>query len=627
MAYRHSLTLLTLGGLLLLALACGGSGSNQSAAPVTAPVDITLDFDSVDTGISKARLSGAEAVSGNIEMIPQNGLAPLTFSFSSSQFSVDVAPGDYEVIATNSENRQLRSYLPSVAVSTSGNATTELSLMSTTAAIVKDRENADIRSFGNIMLEVQQADSTLTSYLSSANQLGQALVYNYIKSWTKDQILAGNVTQSTVSALKTSFINENIPLKGAELFQHLSGNTIYWMGDSYTDPASITIESFDSTDLPEITFPVTTTGEKIVVAEVASDYSSSAVTVFDVATGNIQFNNGQTYDISDVTMAGHGRHIYVIGRSGADFIEKRDVDNVGVNIYGVPYSTIDDGEGSQNPHDLIFSSEDSALLLRYDSAIQWVVDPSVTSADAFKKSAIDLSAYDTADSIPECTQGVAIGDNTYVIAQRLDRNNGWTASANGYMIVLDAEYNEVDTGKAASGSGLLGIELPGTNPFKTVVHGGNIYVACRGDYGSSWSNTDRIFRGGIITINPDSFETELLIDDDAGVDASTSILTGGGTYGGLINGLEIVSDDKGYFSVYSAWGSSNLHAFNPRTGVVGESIPALENKDLRDFVADSNGKLWIASSEGIIIMDTATDTIDKTVTLDLVPNTLERIAY
>jgi hypothetical protein len=402
------------------------------------------------------------------------------------------------------------------------------------------------------------------------------------------------------------------------------------MGDPYTDPANITIESFKSTDLPQITFPVTITGEKIAVALVASDYSSSAVTVFDVPTGNIQFNNGQTYDISDVTMAGHGRHIYVIGRLRADFIEKRDVDNVGVNIYGVPYSTIDDGEGSQNPHDLIFSSEDSALLLRNDSAIQWVVDPSATSADDFKKAAIDLSAYDTVDNIPECTQGVAIGDNTYVIAQRLDRNNGWTASANGYMIVLDSEHNEVDTGKAASGSGLLGIELPGTNPIKTVVHGGNIYVACRGNYGSydsSSSNTDRIFRGGIITINPDSFETELLIDDDAGVDASTSILTGGGTYGGLIDGLEIVSDDKGYFSVYSEWGSSNLHAFNPSTGVVGQSIPALENKDLRDFVADSSGNLWIASSEGIIIMNTTTDTIEKTVTLDLVPDTLERIAY
>jgi len=611
--------------LLIFSLACGSGGSNTSAAPVTTPMDVSLDFDSVDDAPGKPRLSSS--TSGNVEVIPVDGSTTRVYSFESNSFSLDVAPGDYEIIARRNDGRQLRAYLPSVTSGT--NATASLDIDSTVAAIVKDKNNADIRSIDSILSEVKAADTYLTSYRSSGNESGQALIYNYFKSWAKEKILAGaNITEETVVELSSANINAGITAKGGNLFQHLSG-TVYWSGNSYATPGNVDVAGFDATAIDDITFPVTLTGEKIVVAEVAADYSSSAITVIDVLTGKIQFNNGQTYSISDLGMASYKRHIYVIGRFFADFVEKRDVDNVGVNIYDAPYSTLSSGESSKNPHDLVFASDSEALLVRYGSGNQWLVDPSASSSSSFKTSEIDLSAYDENDGIPELETGLYISGNYHLVAQRLDRTNSWVVSSNAYMIVLDSSGNEIDTGKSAAGDNLNGIALPARNPQSMVYHEatGNIYIACTGQFGSTWSNTQREFTGGILKVDPTNYEVEMLIDDDAGVNGSSNTLSGGGSYGGLFSGVEIVSSTKGYFSVYSTASSSNLVSFNPTTGDVGSAVSELSGIDLRDFVVDSSGNLWVGTSDGIKVLNTNTDVVDRTIPLDLVPARLRALRY
>ena len=106
------------------------------------------------------------------------------------------------------------------------------------------------------------------------------------------------------------------------------------------------------------------------------------------------------------------------------------------------------------------------------------------------------------DGIPEFSAGVYVSGNYYVAAQRLNRNDRWIADRSGYVAVIDQDGNEINTGKAAAGSNLLGIELPARNPIRMYYNEdlGKIIVQCQGQYGNTWypSNpVNREFTGGI----------------------------------------------------------------------------------------------------------------------------------
>jgi hypothetical protein len=322
-----------------------------------------------------------------------------------------------------------------------------------------------------------------------------------------------------------------------------------------------------------------------------------------------------TYSTSDIGIASYDRHFYVVARLNADFVEKRDIANPGVNLYGVTYPTLDATETSSlNPHNLIFSTRKTAVLTRYGSNVQWLVNPSAHRASDFKKGSIDLGHYDSNDSIPEISSGIYLNGKTWLLAQRLNRNDGWVPSGNAYLIVLDSSGNEIDTGKAAPGSNLLGIELPARNPGKITYSAnlGKIVVQCVGGYGSSWSGKPRHFTGGIVTIDPATYVANLLVDDDNGVDEETDITVGGGTYGGLISDVAIISESVGYLTIYSGWGDNSLRSFNPSTGSVGNVVAGFAGASIPDLEVDRQGRLWLLSGTTVSVLEPATETIVET---------------
>jgi ligand-binding sensor domain-containing protein len=130
-----------------------------------------------------------------------------------------------------------------------------------------------------------------------------------------------------------------------------------------------------------------------------------------------------------------------------------------------------------------------------------------------------------------------------------------------------------------------------------------------------------------VTVDPDTYETQLLIDDDAGADLSSETLTGGGTYGGLINGMAIVSATKGYLLIYSGWQDVSLRSFNPTTGEVSDPIEGFANQDLSSLAVDSQGRLWVGSGSSIMILNSSTDTLVQTTSLNLNVSTLKILSY
>ena len=356
-----------------------------------------------------------------------------------------------------------------------------------------------------------------------------------------------------------------------------------------------------------------------VVATVAADYSAGAHSVVAVnpVGGPRNTQNDLLPTISDIMVTAYENYFYRIERYQRDNVTKFDIAAPDTPVY--QYSVLDSGEtGSANPHALIFLSAQKAYLLRYEKTTAWIVNPSAATEAEFKIGELDLSAYADADGIPEMDSGIIVDGLLYITLERLDQNNGWVPSNTPYIAVFDtATDTEIDTGVANS-DGVKGIPLPvrNTGAIQYLAENDTIYLQAVGDYGSSWSGRDPEYSGGIVTIDPSSYATALLLDDG---DASNH------PYGN-ISGMAIINADKGYFVGYAGWGDNTLYGFSPTTGAVsGQTHPELAGKNIAGMQSgaytDSNGMLWICNQTDaeVVVLNTADDSIDEKIATNLGP--------
>ncbi len=367
-------------------------------------------------------------------------------------------------------------------------------------------------------------------------------------------------------------------------------------------------------------FGVMAADQTAVVATVAADYSSGAHSVISVdpeGGPRTVRNNLLPTAVSDITVAAHGDFFYRIERFQADNVTKFSVDAPATPVW--QFSTMDSGEeGSSNPHDLLFVDDRKAYLLRYGKSTAWIVNPSATDEAGFKIGELDLGAYADSDGIPEMNTGVVADGKLFIAMQRLDRDNGWIPSNDGYVTVFDtATDTEIDTG-TANAEGLLGIRLPIRNlgAIQYLEENGGVYVQGVGDYGSAWTGRDPEYTGGIVRIDSDTYDTSLVVDDGDAADHPY----------GNISGMGIVSADKGYFVGYAGFGDNTLYAFDPTSGTVfGAANDQLTGKDITGMEAgaypDANGMIWVsnATDAQVVIIDPADDTIDEIIGTDLNP--------
>jgi hypothetical protein len=154
---------------------------------------------------------------------------------------------------------------------------------------------------------------------------------------------------------------------------------------------------------------------------------------------------------------------------------------------------------------------------------------------------------------------------------------------------------------------VVGIQIPVLNPISIQYLPDNdtIYVAGVEEYTPAAP-------GGIASINPNTYETDTVLD-------------GGNPYG-AIAGISIVSPTKGYFVGYAGWGDNTLYAFDPSDpNPVGSAVTGFTNMSIggmdSTLALDENGMLWICNqTDGQVdILDSTTDTIDESVDTNLNP--------
>jgi len=350
--------------------------------------------------------------------------------------------------------------------------------------------------------------------------------------------------------------------------------------------------------------------DEAVIATVAADYSSGAHSVasVDPVGGSRTIRNKLAPTTSDITLASHGRYFYRIERHNADNITKFSINNPGSPIR--QFSTMDPGDvQSSNPQDMVFASGTKAYVLRYGSTKAWVVNPDAKEESRFKVGQLNLGAYADSDGLPEMTGGVVANGKLFILMQRLDSDHDWVPSNIPYVAVFDVKTNkEVNTGKGSGG--LKGIPLPIRNPMSIqyLKQNNTVYVQGIGAWPGS-SDPKYEYKGGIVSINPETYETKMVLDD--GNKSKHPY--------GSISGMAIVSKDKGYFVGYMGWGDNVLIAFNPTTGkVLGEVGQGLSHVNITGFdssgmKADKNKMLWVcdATNARVVILNTATDKVEE----------------
>jgi hypothetical protein len=345
-----------------------------------------------------------------------------------------------------------------------------------------------------------------------------------------------------------------------------------------------------------------------VIATVSPDWSSGSHSVVSVdpAGGPRTALNKISSDKSDLTVVSYGYYFYIFQRYGANNITKYRIDEPGKPLW--QFSTEGD-ETNSNPYDLIFVNEKKAYLLRYGSDKAWIVNPSTTTEAGFKIGELDLSAYNDADGAPNMSSGVIVANKLFITLQQADLTVWPVTYDEPYVAVFDITTDtEIDTQNCnCAKKGILITEIKNPTSIQYVTDNDSIYIQGPGD----WDITTDQVAGGIVQINPHTYQIDLVISDGAAY--------------GVISGMAILSEDKGYLVGYAGWGDNTLYTFDPSCGCNLDPVAGFENISISGFDAgvypDKNNMLWICNQTHfrVDILNTSTNTIDESVSTELNP--------
>lgn len=361
------------------------------------------------------------------------------------------------------------------------------------------------------------------------------------------------------------------------------------------------------------------TAEYVVTATAAPDFSAGGHSIVNAVNPR---QASETLDASgsDLAIAAYGEYFYRIERFGVDTIRKYAATAPATSLWGENgFSTNDPGDFSANAYDMVFVNDSKAYLIRYGAAKAWVVNPSAETEATFKTGELDLSAYADADGNPEMESAVIVGNKLFISMQRYEN---FATQLTAYVAVFDIDTNtEIETGTDLTDA-VMGIPLPVKNPqgMSYDPESEKIYLLAGGKLACGFcgdSGTPAEYTGGIISIDPNSYAINQLVDD--GDDDNHP-------YGNLSQ-MAIVSNTQGYFIGYNAYQDNTLFRFNPSTGVVEtDPIADLDGLDLSGLGVDREDFLWIGKGDlntaKLIVLDTTTDLIDQEVSIPLNPQAI-----
>ena len=377
--------------------------------------------------------------------------------------------------------------------------------------------------------------------------------------------------------------------------------------DSDTDDMSTpdSTATVDETMTPEETATPLDITSYAFAAMRSSDYASGRIDRISLDENTISGSYPAT--LSDIAVTTDDTNVYQIGRFGIDSITRFDATDTSTPDYQI--SVNDQSPAKANPYSLAFLTESKAYLTRYGSTELWIIDPRGETEGSFKTGGIDLSAYDADE--PNMSDAILIGDKLFVLLERL---TAFSADKSAYLAVIDTSTDTEIVTNETEGA-LPGIELAVKNPTALQYNAetNEIFVVGRGSYFPDENITGDTHTGGVEVIDPDTYQTDLLIDD--GTDADNQ---------GYFIDAVIVSADLGYLLTYAGFGNTTLRTFNPTLGNVNEDlIGTFQNVDITVLAQGTDNHLWVGitgEQTGFYRIDLATGVIaDEIVATELVP--------
>lgn len=331
---------------------------------------------------------------------------------------------------------------------------------------------------------------------------------------------------------------------------------------------------------------------------------------------------------SDHAIDTDGESIYQIGRFSTDTLTKFSA--VDTSEIGFEISVLNGAESTTNPQALAFVDSDQAYLTRRSSDSLLIIDPTPEQplAESVITGEISLADYNLISEDPDAevpvtpaamTDAVLVDGKLFVLMENLE---SFAPNDTGYLAVIDTQTNEeIPTGQGEAPR--QGIRLQTGNP--TSMHfnedTGLLYVTGRGNaFGITAFTGDDPYIGGIESIDPTSFETELLVDD--GTEAENN---------GFFTDAVVVSDTLGYVITFDGFNEdfssiNNLRTFNPADGTVSEAIAEFAGQSLTGIDAGPDNHLWVgilSDTPGFMRIDLNTGLVDANmVATTLIPSSV-----
>ncbi|MFT5233743.1 MAG: hypothetical protein ACI9UK_000693 [Candidatus Krumholzibacteriia bacterium] len=203
----------------------------------------------------------------------------------------------------------------------------------------------------------------------------------------------------------------------------------------------------------------------------------------------------------------HDGLLYIVGRGGANLLQVYDP-NAGMVLL-TEFSL-----GSNlNPQDIAIDSAGDAYISCYDSAVLLRVDVATEQVVASYSTAI----YADADGLPETAWLKIIGDTLYISCQKLDRNNFYSPTGPGSLLVFDT-VNETFSAP---------ISLVGENPYTPLevvadgTGGFDLRVGCVGFFGLNDGGVETIDTSASASLGFDV--TEAVLGGDINAVVTTAL--------------------------------------------------------------------------------------------------------
>jgi hypothetical protein len=222
---------------------------------------------------------------------------------------------------------------------------------------------------------------------------------------------------------------------------------------------------------------------------------------------------------------------------------------------------------------------------------------------------LDLSAYNDSDGAPNMSAGVIVDKKLFITLQRADLTVWPILHNEPYIAVFDTSTDtEIDTQNCnCDQMGILISDIKNPTSIQYASDNDRIYIQGVGD----WDGSTDQDSGGIVQINPDTYDTSLVIADDAEY--------------GVISGMAIISSNKGYFVGYAGWGDNTLYSFDPTCGCNIKPVAGLKNISISGMdtgaYTDKNARLWICNQSNVRvdIINTSINAIDESINTELNP--------